>query len=73
MEVSGQLHAPAILPPGERVFWYPLARKLGGPIAGLDEVVKRKNPINAPVGNWTPVKREEVTGDWRKLHNVNRA
>jgi len=30
MEVSGQLHAPAALPPGKRP-WYPLDRRLGGP------------------------------------------
>jgi hypothetical protein len=29
MEVSGQLHAPAALPPGKEP-WYPLHRKLGG-------------------------------------------
>jgi hypothetical protein len=31
MEVSGQLHAPAALPPGKAPSWYPLDRKLGGP------------------------------------------
>jgi hypothetical protein len=30
MEVSGQLHAPAALPPGKSP-WYPLDRRLGGP------------------------------------------
>jgi hypothetical protein len=30
MEVSGQLHAPAALPPGKNP-WYPLDRRLGGP------------------------------------------
>jgi hypothetical protein len=30
MEVSGQLHAPAVLPPGKDS-WYPLDRRLGGP------------------------------------------
>jgi hypothetical protein len=30
MEVSGQLHAPAALPPGKSP-WYPLDRSLGGP------------------------------------------
>jgi len=30
MEVSGQLHAMAALPPGKE-FWYPLDRRLGGP------------------------------------------
>jgi len=28
MEVSGQLHSPAALPPGKRP-WYPLDRRLG--------------------------------------------
>jgi hypothetical protein len=28
--MSGQLHAPATLPPGKEP-WYPLDRKLGGP------------------------------------------
>jgi hypothetical protein len=31
MEVSGQLHAPAALPPQEKGSWYPLDRRLGGP------------------------------------------
>jgi hypothetical protein len=30
MEVSGQLHAPADLPPGKSP-WFPLDRRLGGP------------------------------------------
>jgi hypothetical protein len=30
MEVSGQLHAPAALPPGKNP-WYPFDRRLGGP------------------------------------------
>jgi hypothetical protein len=30
MEVSGQLHAPAALPPGKNS-WYPLDRRLDGP------------------------------------------
>jgi hypothetical protein len=30
MEVSGQLHAPAALPPGKEP-WYPLDRRLDGP------------------------------------------
>jgi hypothetical protein len=30
MEVSGQLHAPAVLPQGKSP-WYPLDRMLGGP------------------------------------------
>jgi hypothetical protein len=30
MKVSGQLHIPAALPPGQSP-WYPLHRRLGGP------------------------------------------
>jgi hypothetical protein len=30
MGVGGQLHAPAALPPGKT--WYPLYRRLGGPV-----------------------------------------
>jgi hypothetical protein len=44
MEVSGQLHAPAVLPPRERA---PRTHWIGGwvsPRAVLDEVVKRKIP-----------------------------
>jgi len=37
MEVSGQLHAPAVLPPGT-------AGRLG-PRITLDEVAKRKRPL----------------------------
>jgi hypothetical protein len=42
MEVSGQLHAPAALPPGERA---PGTHSIGGwvgPTTGLDDVEKRK-------------------------------
>jgi hypothetical protein len=31
MEVSGQVHAPAALPPGGKSPWYPLDRRLGEP------------------------------------------
>jgi hypothetical protein len=31
MEVSGQLHTPAALPPGKEPRRYPLDRRLGGP------------------------------------------
>jgi len=31
MEVSGQLNAPAALPPGKESLCYPLDRRLGGP------------------------------------------
>jgi hypothetical protein len=43
MEVSGQLHAPAALPQGKNP-WFPLDRRLRGPRAGLDRMVKRKIP-----------------------------
>jgi hypothetical protein len=42
-DVSGQLHAPATLPPGKETR-YPLDRRLGGPQNGLNLVVKRKIP-----------------------------
>jgi hypothetical protein len=44
MEVSGQLHASAVLPPppqGKKP-WYPLDRRLGGP-QGRSERGKEKN------------------------------
>jgi hypothetical protein len=44
MEVNGQLHDLAALPPGKERHW------IGGwvgPRAGLDVVVKRKNPAHA--------------------------
>jgi hypothetical protein len=31
MEVSGQLHAPTVLPLQGKSPWYPLDRRLGGP------------------------------------------
>jgi hypothetical protein len=40
MEVSGQLHAPAALPPRKELVH--IGRRLGGPI--MDTVVKRKIP-----------------------------
>jgi len=45
MEVSGQLHTPTTLPPGKEP-WYPLDRRLGGPKAVLDMVVKSYHPQN---------------------------
>jgi hypothetical protein len=50
MEVNGQLHAPAALPPGKDP-WYPLDRRLGDPRAVLDAVVKRKIPSSRPESN----------------------
>jgi hypothetical protein len=44
MEMSGQLHASAALPPGKSL-WYPPDRRLAGPRAALDAVVKRKNLV----------------------------
>jgi hypothetical protein len=41
MEMSGQFHYPAALPPG-KILKYPIDRKLGGPKTGLDTVEKRK-------------------------------
>jgi hypothetical protein len=50
MEVSGQFHVPASLPPCTH--W------IGGWVgsrASQDGMVKIKNPIIAPAGNWIPV------------------
>jgi len=53
MEVSGQLHAPAALPPGKDapIRWEGVDFR-----AGLDAVTKiKKNPFPAPPGNRTSV------------------
>jgi len=45
MEVTGQLHAPATLPPGERA---PLTHWIGdwmGPRAGLDAMMRGKKTL----------------------------
>jgi hypothetical protein len=46
MEVSGQLYAPAALPPGKEAPWYPLDRRLGGPQirSGLGGEEKNSHP-----------------------------
>jgi hypothetical protein len=49
MEVSGQLHAPAALPPCS------LDRRLGGPQRRPGRGGEEKSSITAPAGNWTPV------------------
>jgi hypothetical protein len=56
MEVSGHIHAPAALSPGQQRR-YPFDMIWGwvGPRAGLDAVAKRKMPISAPAGNRTPI------------------
>jgi len=43
MEVSGQLHAPAALSPGNNR-WYPLDRRLCGPLNQSGRGGKEKNP-----------------------------
>jgi hypothetical protein len=47
MEVSGQLHAPAALPPGKDPPRYPLDRGLGGPQnrSGRDGEEKNSQPL----------------------------
>jgi len=40
MEMSGQLHDPAALPPGKEPLVI-IDKRLGGPRAGLDAVAKR--------------------------------
>jgi hypothetical protein len=42
MEVSGQLHAPAALPPGKSP-WYPLDRRLSGPQSHSGRSDEEKN------------------------------
>jgi hypothetical protein len=56
MEVSGQTHAPAALPPEKNPL--PRTHFIGvwvDPRAGLDAVAKNKYPITAPAENWIPV------------------
>jgi hypothetical protein len=43
MEVSGQLHAPAALPPGKDTLVYPLDRRLGGPQSRSGRGGREKN------------------------------
>jgi hypothetical protein len=47
MEVSGQLHAPAALPPGKEP-WYPLDRRLGGPQSRSGRGGEEKNSQPPP-------------------------
>jgi hypothetical protein len=47
MEVSGQLHTPATLPPG-KIPWYNCVGGWVGPKADLDTVAKRKNSQPLP-------------------------
>jgi hypothetical protein len=55
VEVSGQLHASAALPPG-KVFRYPLDRRLGGPQSRYGE-----GNILDPTGTRTPNPRSSST------------
>jgi hypothetical protein len=47
MEVSGQLHTPAALPPGGKIPWYLLDRRLVGPQSrsGRGGVQKNSQPL----------------------------
>jgi hypothetical protein len=47
MEVSGQLHAPADLPPGKEP-WYPLYTRLGGPQSRSGRGDEEKNSQRSP-------------------------
>jgi hypothetical protein len=47
MEVVGQLHAPATLPPGKES-WYPLDRRLGGPQGRCGRGYVQKNSQPSP-------------------------
>jgi len=53
MEVSGQLHAPATLPPGNSP-WYPLDRRLCESQSRSERGGEEKK-FPAPAGNRTPV------------------
>jgi hypothetical protein len=53
--MSGQLHAPASLVPGESTLPTNWIGGWVGPKSGLDAVAKRKNHIIGPVGNRIPV------------------
>jgi hypothetical protein len=44
MEVSGQIHAPAALPPGKQLR-YPLDRRLGGPQSQSGPYGEEKNRL----------------------------
>jgi hypothetical protein len=48
MDVSGQLHAPAALPPGKEP-WYPLDRRLGGSQSRSGRGGEEKNSQQLPV------------------------
>jgi hypothetical protein len=60
MEVSGQLHVPATLPPGNNPR-YQLDRILVGFRADVDAVVKRKIPILCQESNPSRPSRSVVT------------
>jgi hypothetical protein len=68
MEVSGQLHAPAGLPPGKDPR-YPLDRRLGGPQSrsgrGGEEIDFQPPPEIEP---WTPIVQPVAQRytDWAK-------
>jgi hypothetical protein len=48
MEVSGQLYAPAALPPQGKLPMYPLDRRLGGPQSQSRHDVKEENSHPLP-------------------------
>jgi hypothetical protein len=52
MEVSGQIHASAVVPPAPSIHW--LGDWVGSRV-GLVTVAKRKNPFITPAGNLTSV------------------
>jgi hypothetical protein len=47
MEVSGQLHDPAALPPGKKPL-YPLDKRLGGPQSRSGRGGEKKNSQHPP-------------------------
>jgi hypothetical protein len=52
MEVSGDLHAPAALPPRKSP-WYPLDRRLRGPQSRSGRCEEEKNLAPAEAGRYT--------------------
>jgi hypothetical protein len=70
MEVSGQIHAPAALPPGERT---PDTHWIGGwvdPRAGLDDV-KKRNSWPYRDSNSDPSVVQPIASRYTEVHKHN--
>jgi len=59
MEVTGQLHSPAALPPGKDP-WYPLDRRLGGP--------QSRSGYGGEEKNSQPPRAILTHTHWKKMH-----